>query len=88
MIGKKYGLPDPISFSDAFRFWLPKDFDNNIEEMVYVIGADAMNSGNFHDTKNFFQEMVEIGHIDNQMAIEYDTRIYLFKNPKGNFNDF
>jgi hypothetical protein len=61
IIGKKYGLPEPISFSDAYRFWLPQNFKNDIDEIVYVIGTDAMDSRNFNDTKDFFNEMIEIG---------------------------
>jgi hypothetical protein len=88
IIGKKYGLPEPISFSDTYRYWLPKDFKYNIDELVYVIGTDAMDSRNFNDTKDFFNEMIEIGKVGNQLAIEYNTKIYLFKNPKNNFNEF
>lgn len=88
IIGKKYGLPEPISFSDAYRFWIPEKFENNIEEVIYVIGVDAMESGNFKDTKEFFQEMIEIGLVNNALAVEYNTRIYLFKKPNNNFNEF
>ena len=88
LIGKKYGLPEPISFSDSYRFWLPKKFDAEIAEMVYVVGADAINSGNFNDTKDFFNEMIEIGNIENELAIEYNTKIFLFRKPGGSFNDF
>jgi hypothetical protein len=88
IIGKKFGLPEPISFSDAYRFWLPREFKNNIDEIIYVVGADAMNSRNFMDTKDFFKEMIEIGQVDNSLAIEYNTKVYLFKKPKNNFNDF
>jgi len=88
IIGKKYGLPEPISFSDAYRYWLPTEFKNDINEVIYVIGADAMDSRNFKDTKDFFEEMIEIGSVDNKLAVEYKTKIYLFKRPKNNFNDF
>ena len=88
IIGKKYGLPEPISFSDAYRLWIPLSFNNDIKEIIYVVGSDALNSGNFRDTKNFFSEMAEVGSVANPLAIEYDTRIYLFKKPKSNFNDF
>ena len=47
-----------------------------------------MESGNFNDTKGRFSEMTEIGSVKNPMAIEYNTKIYLFKNSKSNFNDF
>ena len=88
IIGKKYGLPEPISFSESFKYWFPIQFKNEISEIVYVVGEDALNSGNFNDTKNFFQEMIEIDSVQNRMAIEYRTKIYLFKNPKSDFNKF
>jgi MFS family permease len=88
IIGKKYGLPEPISFSESFKFWLPKQFEYKINEIIYVVGEDALNSRNLNDTKNFFHEMIEIDSIQNRMAIEYRTKIYLFKNPKSDFNEF
>ncbi|HBZ66505.1 MAG TPA: hypothetical protein DEO70_06680 [Bacteroidales bacterium] len=88
IIGKKYKLPEPISFSDSYRLWLPHEFKNDIDELVYVVGEDAMESGNFKDTKEFFKEMIEIGQVDNALAIEHKTRVYLFKKPKANFNEF
>lgn len=88
IIGKKYGLPEPISFSESFKYWFPLKFKNEIDEIIYVISMDALNSGSFIDTKNFFSEMIEIGSVNNPLAIEYNTKIYLFKNPKYNFNDF
>jgi hypothetical protein len=88
IIGKKYGLPEPVSFSDAYRFWLPVVFKEPVSELVYVVGSDALNSGNLKATKEFFNEMVEIGNVGNPLAIEYNTKIYLFKKPKRDFNDF
>ena len=32
--------------------------------------------------------MIEIGQVDNRLAIEYNTGVYLFKKPKNNFNEF
>jgi hypothetical protein len=32
--------------------------------------------------------MTEIGSVHDQMAIEFDTRIYLFKDPGADFNEF
>ena len=88
VIGKKYGLPEPLSFSESFQYWLPHKFDSEILEVVYVIGTDALDSDNFKDMKNFFGEIIEIGTVENSLAIEYGTKIYLFKKPKSNFNDF
>jgi hypothetical protein len=88
VIGKHYGLPEPLSFSDAFRYWLPAEFENGIDEVVYVVGMDAIDSGNFRDTKALFEEMTEIGNVGNKLAIEYNTKVYLFKKPKSDFNVF
>jgi hypothetical protein len=88
VIGKKFNLPEPVSFSESFQYWLPGEFENDINELVYVIGTDALESGNFKDLNNFFDERVEIGTVENSLAIEYGTKIYLFKNPKSDFNEF
>lgn len=88
VIGKKYGLPEPVSFSDAYRYWLPPEFKYDVDELVYVVGADAIDSRNFTDTKAFFNEVNLISTITNPLAIEYETKIYILKNPKGSFNKF
>jgi hypothetical protein len=88
IIGRKFGLPEPVSFSESFKYWFPLKFDKEIKEIVYVISTDALESGNFKDTKELFNEMIEIGSVENRMAIEYDTRIYLFRNPRSDFNEF
>ncbi|MGD0753857.1 MAG: glycosyltransferase family 39 protein [Bacteroidales bacterium] len=88
IIGRKYGLPEPVSFSESFKYWLPLKFKNDIKEIIYVISSDALESGNFRDTKAFFSEMTEIGTVTNSMAVEYNTKIYIFKHPKSDFNDF
>jgi hypothetical protein len=77
-----------FSFSDTYRYWLPQKFDNEISEVVYVIGTDAFESKNFNDMKAFFDVMIEIGSVENSLAIEYGTKIYLFQDPRSNFNAF
>ena len=67
---------------------MPDVFKDGINEVVYVIGTDAMDSRNFKNTKNFFTEMIEVGNVNDSLAIEYNTKIYLFRNPKGDFNVF
>ena len=88
VIGNKYNLPEPLSFSESFQYWLPKEFENEITELVYVIGTDAMDSENFKDLNNFFNKRIEIATVVNPLAIEYGTKIYLYKNPKSDFNTF
>lgn len=88
IIGNKYGMPEPISFSESFKYWYPLQFKNQVREVIYVKGTDAMDSGNFNDTKNFFMETILIDSIQSPMAIEYGTKIFLFKNPRTDFNKF
>ncbi len=88
IIGRNFGLPEPVSFSESFKYWIPLKFKNDIKEMIYVISSDAMDSGNFKDTKSLFGEMTEIGSVGNSMAVEYNTKIYIFKHPRSDFNEF
>ena len=69
-------------------YWLPVELKNDIFEMVYVLGSDAMDSRNFIDTKALFSEITEVGNVNNQPAIKYQTKIYLFRKPRSSFNKF
>ncbi len=82
IIGKKYGLPESISFSDAFGYWFPKKFDNEITEFIYI--NDELGD----DINNLFEDVREIGKIKNNMAIEYNVQVYLCKKPRSSFNKF
>ncbi len=82
IIGKKYGLPEPVSFCDAFRYWFPGEFDNKITEFIYI------NKELGDDVNDLFEDIKEIGRIENRMAIEYNVQVYLCKNPRSSFNKF
>jgi hypothetical protein len=82
MIGKKYNLPEPISFCDAFRYWFPKEFEYEITEFIYI--NDELGS----DVNDLFEDIEEIGRIKNEMAIEYNVQVYLCKKPRSSFNKF
>ena len=44
IIGKKYGLPDALSLSESFRYWIPDKFECEISSLIYVndeIGEDV-----------------------------------------------
>jgi hypothetical protein len=47
IIGKKHGLPEPVSFCESFKYWFSLKFKNDIKEIIYVISSDALESGNF-----------------------------------------
>lgn len=82
IIGKKYGLPDAISFSESFQYWIPKKFDPDITTVVYI------NDELGEDVEKVFGKITVIGTISNPDAREYGTTVYLCENPTMSFNSF
>ena len=82
IIGKQYGLPEPYSFHDAFRYWLPKHFDHEITEFIYI------NTNLGEDIQDLFADIIEVGHIDIPYAREYGTTVFLCREPTQSFNQF
>lgn len=82
ILGKKYGLPEPLSFNDAFRYWAPARFDHEITTMIYI------NDEPGQDVKDLFTDIQKIGQIDNPLAREYGVGVYLCRNPRSSFNRF
>lgn len=82
ILGKKYGLPEPLSFNDAFRYWAPATFDREITTLIYI------NDKPGDDVKALFADIQKIGQIDNPLAREYGVGVYLCRNPRSSFNQF
>lgn len=82
VIGKRYNLPNALSFSDNFRFWLPKSFSTEITEVIYI------NDEVGEDVRELFVDIQEVGKISNPLAREFGTTVYLCRNPKRSFNKF
>jgi hypothetical protein len=82
ILGKKYNLPEAISFSDNFRYWIPRIFDKEIIEFIYI------NHELGKDIELLFSDIREVGHITNPLAREYGAQVYLCKNPRSCFNKF
>lgn len=82
VIGKKYGLPQPISFNESFLYWLPESFDPEIEYFIYI------NDELGENVANFFGNVEVVGSITNPNAREFGTAVYLCTKPKGSFNKF
>jgi hypothetical protein len=82
VIGKKYGLPEAVCFSESFRFWFPKKFDPDITSMVYI--NDEMGE----DVKQIFRKITKIGSVSNRDAREFGTEVYLCEDPVDSFNKF
>jgi hypothetical protein len=82
VIGKKYGLPEAVSFNESFLYWAPARFDPDIAYFVYI------NDEPGDDVKGLFPDMTLIGRISDPDAREYGTGVYLFSNPRTSFNEF
>jgi hypothetical protein len=82
VIGKKYGLPEPVCFSESFRYWIPEEFNPDITSVVYI--NDEMGD----DVKTVFRKIIKVGSITNPDAREYGTTVWLCRDPAGSFNTF
>jgi hypothetical protein len=82
ILGKKYHLPEAISFSDNFYFRFPKTFDREITQFIYI------NNELGKDIEALFQDIQEVGRITNPLAREFGTRVYLCRKPLSSFNKF
>jgi hypothetical protein len=82
VIGKKYGLPEAVCFSESFKFWFPKKFDPDITSMVYI--NDEMGD----DILQIFRKITKVGSITNPDAREFGTEVYLCEDPVDSFNKF
>jgi hypothetical protein len=83
VIGQKYGLPEALSFSESYQYWLPKHFDPDITSIVYI-NYDPPGE----DIKSLFRKIYIVGSITNPDAREYGTTVYLCQEPVISFNKF
>ena len=82
IIGKKYGLPVAVCFSESFRYWVPEKFDPDITSFIYI------NDELGEDVRKLFKKATLVGRISNPDAREFGTAVYLCQNPEINFNIF
>jgi hypothetical protein len=82
IIGKQYNLPEPVSFNDNFKYWIPESYTSEITEVIYI------NDEVGDDVRDLFEDVEEIGKISNPLAREYGTGVYLCRDPRRSFNAF
>jgi hypothetical protein len=82
IIGKKYGLPEAVSFNESFKYWIPQRFNPDITSLIYI------NKKPGEDINALFTKITKIGSITNPDAREYGTAVYLCQEPVRSFNDF
>jgi len=82
VIGKKYNLPEPVCFSESFFYWFPRNPEHEITNLIYI------NSELGEDVSQLFADCRLIGGIENPLAREYGTGVWLCTNPRSSFNEF
>jgi len=82
IIGKKFGLPEAVSFNESFRYWIPLVFNPDITSAVYI------NSEIGDDVGQIFGKITKVGSISNPLSREYGTSVWLLEEPTGSFNSF
>jgi hypothetical protein len=83
ILGKKYGLPDPVSFSESFYYWAPRKLPAEIQSLIYI--NDDLPG---QDLRNIFTDFRLIGHIRDTLARECGTSVYLCTLPAKSFTAF
>jgi hypothetical protein len=81
VIGKKYNLPEPVCFSESFYYWFPRNPDHEITNFIYI------NDELGEDISKLFADCRLIGKIENPLAREYGTGVWLCTNPRSSFNE-
>ena len=82
IIGKKYGLPEAVSFNESFRYWIPLVFDPDITSAVYINGEVG------EDIGQIFGKVTRVGSISNPLSREFGTSVWLLEEPLGSFNSY
>jgi hypothetical protein len=82
VIGKKYGLPEAISFSESFQYWIPEKFNAGITSGLYIGDEPG------DDVRQYYRKITTVGSIENPDAREYMTTVYLCEDPAYSFQQF
>jgi hypothetical protein len=82
ILGKKYGLPEPVSFSDNYYFWFPRKIPATTDTFIYI------NDELGEDISKLFTDIKLVGKISDPLAREYGTQVYLCQKPESSFSQF
>jgi 4-amino-4-deoxy-L-arabinose transferase-like glycosyltransferase len=82
VLGKQYGLPDPVCFSESFYYWFPRNLPVEIRSVIYI--NDTLGE----DISHLFSDIRLIGSITDPLAREYGTSVWLATKPVSSFNAF
>jgi hypothetical protein len=79
--GKQYHLPAVISLDSSFGLWAPANLDGN-----YIIYVDEQKGGNVEKLQPQLESSIKVDSIQNPLAIENGTAIFLLVHPKITLN--
>ncbi len=71
--GKKYNLPEPITFQESYVFWAPENIPSG--PLIYIYY-------NTNELQPLFNVIEEIGCVQDTFFREKGVKIFLCKNPK------
>ena len=75
-------IPEPVSFSDSYRLWAPREIDPEITTLIYV------NDELGEDVEALFDEVRIHGTVTSRYARERGTRVYVATRPRAPFHEF
>jgi len=79
--GKAYRLPTVISLDSSFELWAPANLDAS-----YIIYVDEEKGRNVEKLQPHLESSIRVGAIENPLAIENGTTIFLLIHPKRSLN--
>ncbi|MDF2431492.1 MAG: hypothetical protein JWP44_1123 [Mucilaginibacter sp.] len=79
--GKRYHLPEVISLNSSFSLWAPANL--NAE---YIIFIDDKSGANIRKLLPDIESCRKLSEIENPLAIERGTSVFLITHPKPAFN--
>ncbi len=79
--GKQYHLPDVISLNSSFTLWAPDNLDGQ-----YIIYVDDKDGGNIKTFQSHLESYRKIGEVENPLAVEKGTGIFLLVHPDSALN--
>jgi len=77
--GKKYAVPEVLSFSDNYRYWLPDSLPANFQTLIYV--NDELGD----DMPGFFATIEKVGELNMPLSRQNGDQVYLCQRPTAVF---
>ncbi len=77
--GKKYDVPQVLSFSDNYRYWLPDSLPSGFHTLLYVndeLGDDML---------GFFETIEKVWELDMPLSRQHGNQLYLCQGPTPAF---